>query len=186
MESYIPISYLNDYLFCPRSIYMHGLYLPFNKKIYQGEDQILGIMAHKAIDGKRYSTRKDVLQGMFVYSEKLNLVGKIDTFDIGSGVLTEKKRNIKKIHEGYLRQLFAQYFCLLEMGYFINELKLYSMVDNKSYQIPLPNEIDYRHLKMIIASMRRVNVQDLKVQDNVKKCKRCIYNELCHEYDVSK
>ena len=37
-------------------------------------------------------------------------------------------------------QLYAQYFCLREMGYEVEKLKLYSLDDNKVYEIPLPNE----------------------------------------------
>ena len=37
-------------------------------------------------------------------------------------------------------QLYAQYFCLTEMGYEVEKLKLYSLDDNKVYEIPLPNE----------------------------------------------
>ena len=52
MEETILISYLNDFIFCPISIYFHKLYGKLNKTLYQSEDQINGTNAHKAIDNK--------------------------------------------------------------------------------------------------------------------------------------
>gem|GEM_PF-2376169 len=40
MESYIKLSTLNDFIFCPKSIYYHTLYDSYEKKLYQDEAQI--------------------------------------------------------------------------------------------------------------------------------------------------
>ena len=71
MENYIRLSNLNDFIFCPKSIYYHNIYDSYDKTLYQEEAQIAGSMAHDAVDQKRYSSRKDVLQALDVYSEKL-------------------------------------------------------------------------------------------------------------------
>ena len=110
MEETILISQLNDFIFCPVSIYFHKLYGNLERRLYQGEKQIKGEYAHSSIDNKYYSTRKDVLQGVDIYSEELNLRGKIDIFDIKTGVLTERKNTIKTIYDGYVFQLYAQYY----------------------------------------------------------------------------
>jgi len=46
MESYIPISFLNDFIFCPRSIYYHQMYNDTEQLTYQSKVQIEGKQAH--------------------------------------------------------------------------------------------------------------------------------------------
>lgn len=128
-EEPIAISNLNDFIFCPVSIYFHSL--------EDGDDiltkdsyQLNGSNAHRKSDSATYSTRKSVLQGIGIYCEKYNLVGKIDVFDTKSGILTERKKKITKIYDGYVFQIYAQYFSLIEMGYKVVKLRLYSMDDN--------------------------------------------------------
>ena len=60
-ENYILISQLNDFTFCPVSIYFHTLYGDLDKTLYQRAEQINGTYAHKAIDSGQYSSRKNVL-----------------------------------------------------------------------------------------------------------------------------
>ena len=50
-----------------------------------------------------------MLQGISVYCEKYNLVGKIDVFDEKTGILTECKKKIKTVYDGYIYQIYAQY-----------------------------------------------------------------------------
>lgn len=48
-----------------------------------------------------------MLQGVSVYCEKYNLVGKIDVFDEKTGILTERKKKIKTVYDGYIYQIYA-------------------------------------------------------------------------------
>lgn len=180
MENYILISYLNDFIFCPRSIYFHGLYGYLEQRIYQEKPQVEGRIAHQSIDSKTYSTRKTTLQGLSVYSDKYKLNGKIDIFDEAEGLLIERKKKIKVIYDGYIMQIYAQYHCLKEMGYTVKKLKLYSMDTNKNYPIPLPEDnptMQSKFEKLI----EDINQFDLKApfQANPSKCQRCIYANLC-------
>ena len=61
MYGTIPITQLNDFVFCPASIYFHMLYGDTDNILYQSRDQINGTAAHSAIDEQRYSDRKDIL-----------------------------------------------------------------------------------------------------------------------------
>jgi CRISPR-associated protein Cas4 len=115
-ENYIQISKLNDFIFCPRSIYFHGIYEDKKESNYHRTPQINGKIKHEAIDYGRYSTAKNILQGIEIYSEKFGLIGKIDVYDNRKKELIERKAKIKKIYQGYLYQVYAQYFCLVEMG----------------------------------------------------------------------
>lgn len=62
MEDYIQISLLNDFIFCPRSIYFHRLYEKYSAKNYKRKPQIVGTLKHENIDQQNYSSRKEILQ----------------------------------------------------------------------------------------------------------------------------
>ena len=180
VEETILISYLNDFIFCPISIYFHKLYGKLNKTLYQSEDQINGTNAHKAIDNKTYSSRKNILQGIDIYSQKYGIEGKIDIFDIGKGELVERKNKIVQIYDGYVFQIYAQYYGLIEMGYEIRKLSLYSVSDNKKYNVKLPKEDLEMNIKFekLIKDIHEFDIEDFK-QKNIEKCKRCIYEPAC-------
>lgn len=180
MDDLIPISFLNDFIFCPVSIYFHQLYGSQERLTYQCSDQINGTAAHKTVDSSTYSTRKNVLQGISVYSEKLHLIGKTDIFYKDTGILVERKKRIKTIYDGYVFQIYAQCYCLREMGYTVSGLKLYSMDDNKTFAVPLPendSEMNNNFLNVIhqIKTFMLENFQ----QNNIEKCRHCIYEPAC-------
>ncbi len=184
MEPYITLSFLNDFIFCPRSIYFHQLYGGLDHDLYKQKPQIAGVAAHGAISGKTYSTRKNVLQNMEVYSEKYNICGKIDVFDYESGKLTERKREIKTIYDGYVFQVYAQCHALREMGYTVREIVIHDMVHNKNHSIPLPENAPEMQAKFekLIFDMNHFDIGNSDHEPNQIKCERCIYSQLC---DVS-
>ncbi len=183
MEAYLPISYLNDFIFCPRSIYFHQLYGAVDTRLYQSTDQIDGKAAHKTLDSKSYTTAKAVLQTIEVFSDKYKIGGKIDSYDQQRHLLVERKRKITTIYDGYIYQLYAQYHCLIEMGYRVEKIKLYSLIDNKSYPIAKPEEDPERQkgFEALITQIRSHKLNGLQTL-NKNKCDRCIYSPLC---DVS-
>jgi CRISPR-associated protein Cas4 len=178
MESYIQITLLNDFLFCPRSIYFHRLYEKYEWQNYKDTPQLKGTLNHETIEDKTYSTRKELLQGLPVWSEQYTLCGKIDVFNTKTGELIERKTHIKYVYDGYKYQLYAQYFCLQEMGYEVKKLFLHSLKDNKRYEIPLPNEEEKQKFATLVQE-----VQDFSLHTpftpNSEKCKNCIYAGLC-------
>lgn len=176
----ILISQLNDFIFCPASIYFHLLYGSRDNIIFQQAPQLNGTKAHEAIDKGSYSSKKSILQGISVYSEKYNLIGKIDIFDNSSHILTERKKKIKTIYDGYIFQIYAQYFALTEMGYSVKKLRLYSMDDNKTHDIPLP-ENDLIMLEKFENTVRQIKNFNLDTfrQNNIDKCRNCIYEPAC-------
>ncbi|NDK07888.1 type V CRISPR-associated protein Cas4 [Candidatus Gracilibacteria bacterium] len=182
MESYIKLSTLNDFIFCPKSIYYHNLYDSYDKSMYQEEVQIAGTIAHESIDQKTYSTRKSVLQGLSVYSEEWGIAGKIDLFYISEGKLVERKNKIDKIYQGYKYQLWGQMICLQEMGYKVEELAFYSMQDNKTYRINKPKFEEIEKFKEIISRYKKFDLLQPNWSQNNQKCLKCIYKELCDCY----
>jgi CRISPR-associated protein Cas4 len=179
--TYIPISFINDFIFCPRSIYYHNLYKNFDDNLYQSKPQKAGKIAHRTIDEKSYSNKIEILMNYEVYSLKYGLFGKIDQYNINSKTLIERKNNISIVYDGYIFQLYAQYFGLLEMGYQVLELVLYDYSKNKKHVISLPEKNLDMFLKFerTINEIRNFSLLNGKFNNNINKCKTCIYNELC-------
>jgi len=180
MEDVILLSQLNDFIFCPVSIYFHNLYGDMDKTLYQNTSQIAGTKVHESVDKKKYSHSKNILMSMDVFCEKYRISGKIDMFDIKTGCLTERKKKIKNIYDGYVFQLYGQCFALREMGYTVKKLQLYSMDDNKKHPILLPedNPIMLSKFEQTIEQMRNFDMT-LFVQNNPVKCQNCIYEPAC-------
>ena len=179
-EHPVSITSLNDYIFCPASIYFHALDEGTEKLTYQSTYQINGSVAHQKPDEAGYSTRKDVWQGREVYCEKYDLIGKIDVYFRFDKKLVERKKLIKQVYDGYVFQLYAQYFALQELGENVETLILHSLDDNRSYQIKLPgqDEETLQKFETTIQSLKSFSFESF-VQENSEKCKHCIYNPMC-------
>lgn len=180
MDDAILITELNDFIFCPMSIYFHNLYGSMDRVLYQCSDQLNGTAAHEAVDEKRYSDRNDILLGMDVYCEKYRLIGKIDLFDVSKGILRERKKKVSVIYPGYIFQVYAQCFALREMGYTVKKIEIYSLDTNRTFNITLPEE-DKEKLfafEKIIDEMRNFDMNSF-IQTNIEKCRHCIYEPSC-------
>jgi CRISPR-associated exonuclease Cas4 len=182
MEMYLCITQINDFIFCPRSIYFHNIYKQsFTKDVYHKTWQKKGLAAHKTIDEGRYSSKKDVLQGMTVFCQKYNLVGKIDTFEIDTGLLVERKYSVTALYDGFKYQLYAQLFALEEMGYNVKHMKIYSKKDNKNYPVALPTKGEILAFEKVVDDIGKFSL-DEEFTQNIHKCRKCIYNMLCDVY----
>lgn len=181
MESYIQISKINDFLFCPRSVYLHSIYESFDKKTFHRTPQIAGTIAHKSVDKGTYSSRKKYLIGLNVYSDELELCGKIDVYDKDSKTLIERKRKLQKVYDGQKYQLYAQMACMKEMEYEINQLQIHSLTDNKRHTINLPDIHVWKKFLNVVNEMKSFNIRDAKILYGNSKCVQCIYQPLCHD-----
>ena len=179
MEQYIQISKINDFIFCPKSVYLHKIYENFDQNTYHQEPQKVGKLNHENIDNGKYSTAKKFLQGMAVYCGKYEIAGKIDIYNTETKTLIERKTKIKKIYDGYKYQLYAQYFSLLEMGYEVKKIFIHSLNDNKRYEIQTPNKQEKENFENIIDRIHRFDILKHKSMTAKAKCDRCIYNNLC-------
>lgn len=50
METFMPITYLNDFVFCPYSIYLHQVFDNNSEDLYSANPQQIGKSAHVDID----------------------------------------------------------------------------------------------------------------------------------------
>ena len=180
MDDAILITELNDFIFCPISIYFHKLYGDRDRMMYQSSDQINGTSAHETVDTKTYSGKNSIYMSLDVYCEKYNLIGKIDIYDKEKKILRERKKRIKVIYDGYVFQVYAQYFALTEMGFDVKKIELYSMDDNKTYVIKLPedDQVMLSKFEDTINQIRNFSFSDFE-QKNVEKCRHCIYEPAC-------
>lgn len=180
MYQEILITQLNDFVFCPASIYFHMLYGETDRMSYQSQSQINGTASHQTVDNATYTTKKSMLMGIDVYCEEYGLVGKIDMFDVNKGILTERKRHVKTIYDGYYFQVYAQCLALRELGYTVKKIRIYSMVDNKNYEVLLPedNPEMFEKFRNTISQMHSFDLENF-VQTCSEKCRNCIYESAC-------
>ena len=177
-EEYISISTLNDFIFCPYSIYLHNVYMESDEGLYHATPQTQGRIAHETVDEKKSSTSKDVLLALPVFSERYGLMGKIDVFKIKEKLLVERKYQLKQIYQGQIYQLWAQMFCLQEMGYEVEHLAFYEISTNKTIPVNYPSSEDIRAFEQFLLSFRNYDTIQ-PFQPNLNKCHHCIYCSLC-------
>ena len=179
MEETLSMTNINDFLFCPRSLYYGNIFRrSLGQDGYQQTPQKTGLAAHETIDECSYSTRKDVLTGVMVYCEKYGLLGRIDIYDGRTRTLTERKYSVSAVWDGFKMQLYAQYFALQEMGYEVAALRIHSQKDNKTYNVSLPTRNDVMRFEEVLEKMRSFSIEE-SFNPNAKKCTKCIYRALC-------
>jgi len=175
---YIQISKINDFIFCPYSLYYHSIYESFSVRTYHASPQTKGKIKHEPVEEGRYSTAKRYLQGLEICSTYYGLVGKIDIYDKQKLSLIERKSRVEKIYDGYKYQLYAQYFAMIEMGYDIQSLTIHSLEDNKNHGVNIPAGVELQKFEKTLKNMRNFNM-NTKVITNCAKCNQCIYRVLC-------
>ncbi len=183
MEHYLQITQINDFIFCPRSIYYHDIFRNTSSEaIYQQSPQKRGQATHARIDEGIYSSKASILSGCFVYSEHYKLLGRIDIFDREKGLLTERKYSVTAVYEGFRYQLYAQRFALMEMGYEVREMRIHSLKDNRLHPVPLPDEQELIAFERVLDAIR--NYSPTMPHDiRPARCRHCIYNPLCELYE---
>jgi CRISPR-associated exonuclease Cas4 len=145
--------------------------------------QTQGKAAHEAIDEKKYSSRKDEITALSVYSNELGVIGKIDLYKGNDRILIERKYQLNSIYQGQIYQLWAQYFCMIEMGYKVDKLAFYAIATNQTFPIEIPTDTDKKELLNFIKRFKIFDpTQPIHVNPN--KCTHCIYCNLCDKIDI--
>jgi len=181
MEQYIQISAINDFLYSPQSLYLHSIYQSFHTDLYHCQAQTNGQAHHKTLDHKTYSTSKHYLQAIPIYSEEYHIIGKIDLYNIKTKTLIERKAKISQLYLGHKYQVYAQMFCLEEMGYAVEKIKIHSLEDNKVFPIPLPTQEDKQAFRELIRDIFLYNPLTAQPSaDERHKTETSIYKELIY------
>lgn len=177
------LSTLNDFIFCPYSIYLHNIYMESDEGVYHATPQTQGRIAHDAIDHKRSSTRKMDLISLSVSSEQLRVIGKIDFYRGSDKHLIERKYQLKQIFQGQLFQLWGEYFCMREMGYNVEKISFYEISTNKMMTQQIPGLKEWDELKNFVDRFRAFDPSQF-IETNPNKCVHCIYCPLCEKTDL--
>lgn len=180
-DEYIPISTLNDFIFCPYSIYLHNVYMESDEDIYHATPQVAGKNAHTSVDQKSTSAKRTIIESLSVFSERYKIFGKIDVFNAETKTLIERKNNLKQIFQGQIYQLWAQYLCMIEMGYSIHSICFYEISTKKTISIKTPDTNDLNNFEEFLNKYRNFNPRMFS-QNNTNKCAHCIYCALCDKY----
>ena len=182
LDDLISISALNDFIFCPYSIYLHNVYMDTDEGLYHATPQTKGRLVHEPVDTKTSSNRKEEILALPVMSAELGLVGKIDVYRSKEKKLIERKYQLKRIFRGQIYQLWAQYFCMVEMGFEVDEIAFYEISTNKTIPVNLPTVADKSELFSFIESFKLYDPsEDIIV--NPAKCSHCVYCGLCDKTD---
>ena len=178
MEFFLPISYLNDFVFCPYSIYLHQVFDNSKEEVYSANPQQKGKSAHDTVDNVTLKKSKKILSGTYVVSTKLGIYGKIDQYFVEERKLVERKFSLTTIYRGYYYQIWAQYLAMEEMGYAVESLCFHSIKNNKRIEIDKPTPKEVEELKAHIRKIARFDFES-EITINPQKCSHCIYAALC-------
>ena len=146
--------------------------------LYHATPQTRGRIAHETIDTKKASNRADDLQALPIISERYGLIGKIDIYKGKEKKLIERKYELKNIYLGQIYQLWAQYLCMMEMGYEVDSIAFYEISTNKMIPIDIPSELQVQQFEEFIHSYQTYD-PELPIAINNNKCKHCIYCSIC-------
>lgn len=184
MTEYIPLSMLNDFVFCPYSIYLHNVYMEADEDLFKAPPQTKGTIAHQGIDKKTGSTRKTDLMSLPVYCDELGISGKIDVYKQAQRLLIERKNCLKNIFRGQVYQLWGQYFCLKEMGFEVDRLAFYEISTNKMIDVEMPGSRGKQELADFIERFKKYVPASTAFKVNPNKCAHCIYCNLCDKTET--
>lgn len=177
MENFLTITTLNDFVFCPYSIYLHEVYNPNKEEVYHGKDQSKGKRLHYFIENNQEV--KD-FKHAYVISTDLKIYGKIDDYNCLQKELIEYKSKASTVYKGYYYQIWAQYYCLKEMGIQVNKLAFYDFSKGSKISLPLPTHYNLLELKNHIIKVQNFDfTSEIKINPN--KCNRCVYKNLCEK-----
>ena len=179
MIDYINISTLNDFIFCPYSIYLHNVYMEADDSMYHATPQTQGKVVHETVDQKKASNRSDDILALPVYSEEYGLMGKIDVYKRKEKKLIERKYQLKQIFQGQIYQLWAQMLCMREMGYEVESLFFYETSTNKMIPVKMPTECDLDEFRNFMLRFRSFDPDTTPFNINTNKCIHCVYCNLC-------
>jgi len=148
-----------------------------DEDMYQATPQIQGKLAHTSVDAIKKKNNNSI-SSLSVISDEFSIMGKIDIYYQDKKFLVERKYQMKQIFKGQIYQLWAQYFCMKEMGFIIEKLAFYEISTNKMIPIDIPSKEDKEEFRLFIKKVKNYN-PNCNILFNSNKCIHCIYCNLC-------
>lgn len=184
----IPVSFVAEYAFCPRSAY----YLLTDIPRYRDENEYIqnGRFVHQKVD-KGYTFHKKakkIVSSLHVFSEKFGLSGKVDYvefFEDGEIVPVEIKRGKKRNSKMHQMQLALLGLCLKDMFPKLEVARgaVFFSGDRQKMWIPLTDDV-------LLAAVNLANEVNQKDQVGLDPrnfpmrktlgCKGCCFYHLCY------
>ncbi len=180
-ESIIPLSAINQYLYCPR----RAALIQVEGTFADNEHTLIGKQIHEQTDLPGYETVKGVtlLRALPVWSERLGLSGKCDMVERhpdGSLVPVEFKKGRRRKFDNDDAQLCAQALCLEEMfGLDIFRGAVFHASSKRRREVELTKTL--RHLtEQAIEAVHRL-IEEAAVPNAVHKpqCAECSLVDHC-------
>lgn len=183
-DSFIPISALQHYLYCPRQCALIHLEQIWTENAYTAEGRLL----HERADSGKSETRGDVktVTGLLLHCRELGLVGKADVVEFHrcGGVWrpypVEYKRGRPKKHNADRVQLCAQALCLEEMlGLSIAEGALFYGQTRRRQVVAFSEDLreETRRVSTAVHKLLRQGVTPPPLAD--ERCAACSLDREC-------
>jgi CRISPR-associated exonuclease Cas4 len=185
-DSYIPLSALNDFLFCPRRAglkFIEGL---------RGENEhtVIGNLAHEHVDFPGYEQRAGwkLLRALPLYSDKFGLSGKADLIEVEATTEVsitgarpvEYKKGPKRRFDNDEVQLCAQALCLEEMfDLTVRAGAIFYAQSQLRLEIPFDNALRQLTAETIYAVRSLIASQQIPVAELKPQCEGCSLHEIC-------
>jgi len=187
MTNFIPLSFVAEYEYCPRSCY----YLLVDAPKLRDENQFIqsGRQSHQKVDDgyKASKSLRKIETSVKVFSEKFHISGKTDILEFYANseiIPTELKRGKIRQSSMHQMQLSLMALCLREM-FPQNKIKkgaIFFTQDRQKKEIIFTEKIleKARNLaQMVFSKSINCNPKNFpKFQDS--RCKGCCFYELCH------
>jgi len=177
----LPLSLLNDYLYCPRRA---GL------KIIEGwraenEHTVRGDIVHEHADLPGYEVAKNVtlLRALPVFSDRLGLSGKCDVVERhadGSLLPVEYKKGKRRQFENDDAQLCAQALCLEEMlGIPIQRGAVFHAESKRRREVIFTPELRSLTEQAVSELHRLIDAEQVPPAQFKPACEECSLFEIC-------
>lgn len=180
-DELLPLSALNDFLFCTRRCALHRLEQVWADNLFT----IDGTLAHRRvdIDGLREESKSGVrvVRGMRLRSDRLRLIGVADVVEFGDSPLpVEYKRGRRRRWDNDDVQLCAQALCLEEMlGVRVPQGAIFHRLTKRRREVAFTEEL--RRLTEDTAARLHRLVADGAVPAPIyrPRCRGCSVKEQC-------
>ncbi len=177
VENYLPISRLNQYIYCPRRFWL--VYVEQSMLI---DAQMLeGILQHSNVHAQSNTTKHAT--AVPVCSERLGLIGVLDALEHTADglVVVEHKRGSTRQWDNDQLQVAAQAVAYEDMtGQPVAFGSIFSWQSRRRYRFPITPELR-NMVEQVAAAMRQIIAAGKRPApiSQAPKCKGCSVREVC-------
>jgi CRISPR-associated exonuclease Cas4 len=177
----LPLSLLNDFLYCPRRAALKAV----EGIRSENKHTVLGDLVHEHADLPGYEVAKGVtlLRALLVWSERLGLSGKCDVVEQhadGSLVPIEYKKGKRRAFENDDAQLCAQALCLEEMfGRPIGRGAVFHAASKRRREVEFTSELRALVERSLMELRNMIDSQRVPPAIFKPACEECSLFEIC-------